>query len=521
MPRSPYSSGSPYPTGRAPFSMDLSSQMDAITQQMIQTRRNEIKEKKLQVTDSENAILTALDFKTLEGAGDKFAAEHAKRLDELNNKWALRFKERGGIISTQDKLELAKDKRDVESKLQIGAADLAQINEIRKEIQKGKNSAYDIPKTIENLNRYYSQGLPGSGGATNVPVMKKQMFGQGWLARMEPLATNELLKNPQSFDEDITKLDELGNNIIQKSNRRAVENFMEFAKQDEEYQELMQQDPEQAKALADSFMTRFLREPQTEKTRPTSATRRTGSPTYSQRKAEETKSSKIQEFGNLAQGLADMKEDTVSLIKTSKFGGISDIYYDKENGEDYMFIDFQPTSADDVRATEKIKLPTTDDEKKIFYKKVWSILPKEMQAGISLEEVEKSIQSSKGEGKKMERVSVTAVNQNIEAAEKNASRENIKKLVAAVKDLFPEIKIESNAPIVGARSVILDGKEYSFKDKAKIDEFKAKINELIGNPQATETGVVMFEVEGEGKFSIPANEVDEFLKSYPSAKRIQ
>ena len=46
---SPYLGSSPYPTGRSPLVLDLENKINAVTQQIIDNRKQEIKEKNLEI----------------------------------------------------------------------------------------------------------------------------------------------------------------------------------------------------------------------------------------------------------------------------------------------------------------------------------------------------------------------------------------------------------------------------------------------------------------------------------------
>lgn len=491
MPR--YSQQSPYPTGRAPLAFDLSEQMWNIAQQRIQNRKQEIEEQQKQISENEAILLTALDFETVKGAQDKFAADMATRIDQMTNKWSERMKAKGGILDTNDKLELLRDKRDIETRIQVGAADVAQFQQLQKDLADPKKRGFYDFTTYANMAQYAKENKIGTGGAINLPVMKPQPWGEDFMAMAEQDA-NKLLLDSRQWSSIPNGVDDFGNTKSYLTNKPIVDNYVESLRQTPEYQTLYEENPQQAEALLESFKGKYYREPSqpVKPVRQAGSARSSGSPTYSQRKAEETKSAKIQEFGNIAQGLADMDENTVSLIKTSDFGGVSDIYYDTKDGVDYMYVDFQPTQGGDVKPTEEIKLPTTDEEKKIFYKKVWSVLPKEMQAGVSLEQVERAIRPPKENVKKVERVSITALKQNLDAAAEKPTNDNIKKLVTVITDLFPNVKVKANTPIIGANSVTIidaDGKstDYNFKDKAKVEEFRIKINELIGGAKPPKT----------------------------------
>lgn len=252
--RTPYMSGSPYPTGRSPFSVDLSGQIAAVTQQMVQNRQQEIKEKKLQISESEDAILTALDFKTLEGAGDKFTLEQADRLKNLTDKWAGKWKDGGGVLTTKDKIELLKDKRDVESKLAVGSAELKQYQEWQKELSNPNQKIYDTEPMLKNMAKYAKDGLLGTGGLINQAVLKKYPLGSRFAERYRPFMQNIAKEFQQT---PVVVNPKTGATRIESTNKPAVDRAIAFFRTTQEYAD----NPEEGEAGIKNLETEFLSMP--------------------------------------------------------------------------------------------------------------------------------------------------------------------------------------------------------------------------------------------------------------------
>ena len=168
----------PYPTGINPVAFDLSQTMGAITQQMIKTRQKQLAEQKSEVDANELAILKSLDFDTIKDLGDVEALKQAERLKTMTDKWVNRYKERGGLLSAVDKIELIKDRRDVEEKMNMAASDIAQLKFARDLILDPKNkSIIDQQKSWQNYSDYIKKGLAGSGGAINIIVKRPTQMG--------------------------------------------------------------------------------------------------------------------------------------------------------------------------------------------------------------------------------------------------------------------------------------------------------------------------------------------------------
>jgi len=531
MPR--YSQQSPYPTGRAPLAFDLSEQMWNIAQQRIQNRKQEIEEQKKQISENEAILLTALDFETVKGAQDKFAQDMATRIDQMTNKWSERMKAKGGILDTNDKLELLRDKRDIENRIQVGAADVAQFQQLQNDLaDPKKRTVYNVPETSSKMAKYALEGKIGTGSAINLPTYQPQAWGQEAMAFAESNAPKELL-DPRAWDDVAMGIDEYGNTKFQKSNKKIVEGHIEWLKTTPEWQSLYEEQPYNAELLLESFRKKYLREPVRAIPKSQSAT--TGGKTATQIKAEKEQQDKFSGFNNIALNLMDRDEATIKSLKSTGFGKIGDIRYTEEPDGTYMHVHFQPTSAADTRGSEMIKLPKDQSDvagQKYFYNKLWDILPSEFKEGVDVADLPKVMKPRAGQyqGKQVPFYAEKSVEKTLDQAIKNPKKSFFQAAADTIKKYIPGLKIKATS-----EGFEVDGKTYNIKNPPKgttntPEALKAKVMENVKpqkklDPNAPEAessapATQPFDVGGE-KYYIPTDMVEEFLKDNPTAKRVE
>jgi hypothetical protein len=487
-----YNQSSPYPTGNAPFAVDLSQQMWNIAQERIKARKQEVEENKLKISESEEFLLKALDFDTVKGMQDKETIELSKLLDEHNSKWALRMKDKSGILSTEDKLEVLRDRREIEDRRNIAATNVGQYEELAKQLIADKDGKiFDHDATHKRMTEFANEGNIGKESAINLAVMKQQPFGQSFMARAEEAAQKELL-NPQGWSTIPNGINEDGSTKIIKTNEPIMEPFIESMRSDSDWKDLYNRNPYDAEQLLVSLKKRFIRNPiQPPKTS------KTGGKTSAQLIAETEQNEKFGSFNNLALNLMDMDADTINTIKLNKEGEITNISYDQTaDGGTEMVFDFQPittATGRKERLPERIKLPKDQNntaEMNAFYTKLWNILPADIKKGVDFSDIPKVIKPRQGKytGRKVAYQNVQNIENAIVLAEKNPSNENIKSLVKTIKENYPNINVKANTPVIGGNSITIynedgNGKIYSFKDDIKIKEFRQKIDEKIKTPQ--------------------------------------
>ena len=257
MPENIYSGGgSPFPTGRSPLVLDIERNIQSVVQQQVENKKTEIKEKRLRVTENEQSMLDALDASAIEGVGDKVALEFGNELEKLSTDWAKKFYEKGGELNTQDKLELNKAKRNIESKLKSQAADLKMMADVQKELQiqatrPDKKGIYDFEKTSKWLDEYAKSGKAGSGGFINGIVFAQPEFGEEFKSKYDPMVKNAV----KSTTGTINVLNPTTGLYEEKTTTKpAMAEVKSFLLQTPEGQQLNDSDPVKFNTLVDQML---------------------------------------------------------------------------------------------------------------------------------------------------------------------------------------------------------------------------------------------------------------------------
>lgn len=491
--------GSPYPTGQAPMAFDLSQQMAAITQQMVETRQQEIKEKKLKISESENAILSALDFKTLEGAGDQFALEQAERLNGLTDKWTRKWRDAGGILGTKDKLELLKDKRDIEQKLAVGSAEIAEFNEIQKILKTPNQQVYEYEPTAEAVTEYIKSGKLGTGGLINLPVLKKQPFGAKFESMFDPFVA----QRAKTFTDDAEVIDRsTGQVSFKKSNKASVDTGIEYLKSTQEYQELYATDPAKAETLLGRMRLKYLSEPEEDKF--ISAIKPKGGGVSSATSARmSAKNQAIADFNSAVIGIANLDQDEMNLFSSeeNKVGGL---IRSKKKGKDYIEIVYNDPDKKPypIPVPDKIyddKSEEITPEGKIFYQKIWESYPPSLKQGITtvpMNELMNPKLAKSKEYREAEAKEVGILNEVIGNIGEKSSNDEVQSIVKSFKDKLGEdfpIEYTETGMFGGANGITFDGKFYSRKPGGKLSiakDLKKAVEDYIGLSEPAKPGTV-------------------------------
>lgn len=474
----PYMSRSPYPTGRSPFAVDLSENMAAITQQMVENRQKEIKDYKLQVEENEGTLLKALDFKTVEGIQDKAALDHATRIKELSDKWAIRMKERQGILSTNDKLELLKDKRDVEGRLAKAAADVATIKKIQEDLAKEKGFVYQKNPTAKKLVDYIDKGLIGEGNAINIPEVNVPVFGYETIQRFEPFMVNrakDFIEVPKVINRAT------GEVRVEKSNQKSVDDGIEFIKTTNEYQELAAQDPVKAQEALEYLRTKYSSESQKGQFVSAVKPRATGSGN----KTEPAVNKAIEDFNKDVVGVMNFDKTSMKKFISGNWGGIESMRRSTIKGKDYINVTFrheEPTASNpqNVKTKPSIQISVPEklydsdtgemtEEGKTFYQRMWELYPRSLQQGISNKPLSALMNPTlAGERQYMpdEPIQKEQVLESFKNVGEKSSNDQVEGLVATIKKTFGNdmpIEYTTGRGTFKANGITFNGKFYSRK----------------------------------------------------------
>jgi len=543
--RYPYQQGSIYPTGIEPLAIDLDKNIFAITQQMVKSRKEQIKEQKLEIDENEKLILDALDFEPVAGMGDEQALKHLQRVDEMTDKYARLWKDRGGKLSTEDKLSLAKDKRDVEAKLKTASADIATIAEIKKELAKGDKSIYDIAKTAKNLLEYEKSGKVGLGGAINVPVIKEIPSYQAYADKISPLLQKEAM-NTKAWSSSISEIDPTtGMTKTVMTNESVVDDILSYGDMLPEYQQMLAEDPKGAAAFRSALRERFVVNPSQQKI-VASAKETATSPTESLKNAPNSYGWKgrtseevttLEDFNRTAEGLRQMDRSTVGKIIGTEETGVKDISYDTDDkGRKWMTISFNPEVSaagnETARKDEVIQVPADNASKNeldIFYGKMWKYYPESLK-GESLKKAAitpyLAPEKMKGMefGERMPLAREQAFDKTFDKVKSDPNKDNLNALIKQAKQLDPKADISLRTGTFGKpKGIIYNGKFYDITGKKAegfgLEDFKSAITEK--QKQATEAKKPKkYTIPGfEGQvFEISPEEEEEFLTDNPTAK---
>lgn len=476
--------GSTYPTGQAPMAFDLSQQMAAITQQMVETRQQEIKEKKLKISESENAILSALDFKTLEGAGDQFALEQAERLNGLTDKWTRKWRDAGGILGTKDKLELLKDKRDIEQKLAVGSAEIAEFNEIQKILKTPNQQVYEYEPTANAVTEYIKSGKLGTGGLINLPVLKKQPFGAKFESMFDPFVA----QRAKTFTDDAEVIDRsTGQVSFKKSNKASVDTGIEYLKSTPEYQEMYATNPAQAESVLSRMRLKYLSEPEEEKF--VSAVKpRTGgggggvitSVDFPDLKGKPAITAAIN-YNDFAEKLYNLDESAIQQLK----------------GNTYQSVEILP---DKIVLTKKDKEGTKDvlprnTGKLAFKESLWNIAPDNITQGLTNYPVSSFVREEWGLKQPIKAADIDAV-RNVKIGIDNYKNPNPQEgttatgdqVVKFINDLIPNSATYKKAIRDKNRKITFKTTDYFIEKPEERDRLKADVLAEYNKTAAPESG---------------------------------
>ena len=151
-----------YPTGRTPFAMDLATPTYALTQRMVKQKQLELQGKKDEISQNVKSVLEGLDFEAVKGLGTEINQKHMQMLQEVEDKWSEKLQEKGGFLSSADRMELKADKDRVEQtnatlRSQVAAFASAQeqfirdLNSPRGQMGMG---VYDMEETTKNFANF-------------------------------------------------------------------------------------------------------------------------------------------------------------------------------------------------------------------------------------------------------------------------------------------------------------------------------------------------------------------------------
>lgn len=442
MPQNTYSGGgSPFPTGRSPLVLDIENNIQSVVQQRVENKKREIAEKRVRVTENEQSMLDALDAQSIEGVSDKVALEFGNELESLSKDWAKKFYEKGGELNTQDKLELNKAKRNIETKLKSQAADIKAMADVQKELQiqatrPDKKGIYDFEKTSKWLSEYSKSGKAGSGQFLNGVVFAQPEYGEDFKYKYN----DAFKKFEESTDTTIKVLNPKTGLVEEKTVTRdqQLDNFIDSRPESEE----LKKNPVEYAAFKEQIKREHGLDKREQKLDPGLQRQ------YNSGLKEKASTDFLNDF---VEGVARGQEDIIKQFKGmthKEIGIISDAGI--EDGELYLF------PASDKFEAISFTLPKEDDTptaKLAFKRKVLSGFNQVGNTDVGRKQLD-AIQPEWGDNvatKPSMPISMQNVLTTLESSPKGMKKEYQKDVIDGIKKNFPNVTVERAPWIAGMK----------------------------------------------------------------------
>jgi len=283
------------------------------------------------------------------------------------------MKQKGGILDTNDKLELLRDKRDIENRIQVGAADVAQFQQLQKDLaDPKKRTVYDVNETTKRMAKYAIDGNLGQGGVINIPVYQEQPFGQEALAKYGSWL--EETQNPKTAFKSTTKTDlKTGVITTELSNEEDVNAKMDLFEQTPEVQQMLRENPIETRQWLDLNRKALIKKPQTSGVNSGLIGKtKTGKEEFSSDYPGFTKQAEVDaanNYNDFAERLYQGDESAIEQLKGTKYASV-EVYPDK-----YILTE------NDDKGTKKIV--RRDVGKKAFKHSVWDVAPDSVTQGLT------------------------------------------------------------------------------------------------------------------------------------------
>ena len=529
------SGGSPYPTGRSPIVLGLEDSIASVTQDLVKARKEEIKAQRLEVDENEKLLLDALDLEPIEGMSDKVASDFVAGVDAMSDKYSRLLMERGGIFSREDKLNLAKEKRQLEKKLTIASSDIATLKQLKMEVAKPQDKSYvDNKETSKNIVDFEKKGLVGTGGAINLAVLKPQPFGEDWVAEITPGAEKTLF-NDKAFSVTSDVVDKNTGKVVNSyDNSQAVGNFMQYAKQLPSYQRMYAQDPVRAEAFASAVAQRWTMKPVQTDFESAARPRATVGGGRSSSGGDPNKpivgnynwnlpaaqTETIELFHTTVEGVRRGDPTAIDRMITDEPGGISKIDYYVRDGQGFIDVYFNDRVSGQksipVKPAVGIKVPKRGDKAgaEVFYGKLYSYYPEEYKKGIEKLNIANYITPEPFEQGEISDTNPTAdmiaIQDRIDAISgnkvKRKNKDELESLAKGLSGLAPGhvIKAEDRTSVIS-----IDGMKYDLHDPA--NKFLEVVTQITSRKY--ELGGIIY--------TIPLNEEFAFVYDNPTAKLLK
>lgn len=516
--------------------LGLEDTISAITQEMVKNRKEEVKTMNLEIDANEKMLLDALDMEPLQGMQEKAALEFTNGLDQLTDKYSKLLKDRGGVFTREDKLNLAKDKRELERKLSVAASDIATWEEYKKQVALGPEKSYlDLGQLIPDMNEYEKKGLIGTGGAASIGKLKPVPFGEDWMAEVLTPASIKDLQTKANMDVSSTVVSpSTGAVEYQYDNSKLVGNYMQMATQLPSFQRMYAEDPKKAMQMAGAVAKRLTINPTQQgysasvKPRATGGGRSGGggggnanapiAGNYNWNlPADQTET--IETFHSTAEGVRRGDPTALDRIIGTGEGQLKETEYFVKDGKAYVHLKANPTKYNGkiISGKEEIlRIPPRGDKEgaKTFYGKIYNYYPSEFKKGIEKLNISNYITPEpfeQGEvGDMVPNRDVMFIDETINSISGNKKRkgnaEELSLLAQRLNALAPGRDIKA---VDKTSKISIDGQVFDLHDptQARVNEFRGAVKNIT-----TRTYFV-----GGTMYQIPLRDELAFLYDNPSA----
>lgn len=526
--------GSPYPTGRSPMVLGLEDTISAITQEMVKDRKEQVKTMGLEIDANEKLLLDALDMEPLQGMQEKAALDFTNGLDQLTDKYSKLLKDRGGIFTREDKLNLSKDKRALERKLSVAASDIATWGEYKKQVALGPEKSYlDLGQLIPDMNEYEKKGLIGTGGAASIGKLKPIPFGEDWMTEVLTPASIKDLSTKANMDVSSTVLSpSTGAVEYQYDNSKLVGNYMQMATQLPSFQRMYAEDPEKAMQMAGAVAKRLTINPTQQgysasvKPRVTGTGRGRGGDDDPNKPivgnynwnlpADQTET--LETFHAIAEGVRRGDLTAIERIKGTGDGQLKETEYFVKDGKAYVHLKANPTKYNGKLYTKEeiVRIPPRGDKEgaKTFYGKIYNFYPSEYKKGIEKLNISNYITPEpfeQGEvGDMVPNRDVMFIDETINSISGNKKRKGNAESLSLLAQRLNTLAPGHNIKAVDRTSIIsIDGKEWDLHDPT--NSFRTAVNEITTRNYEVDGNVV----------EVPLDTELEFVYKYPNAKLVK
>ena len=211
--------GGLYPTGIAPQALDFTQTQQAISQALISQKKEEIKQKKDLMSESEKALLNALSFESVQGLSEKVQLDHLKRYEDFTSRWTEEYRKGDGILSNPQQFQMLKEKRQLDKTTADLKYGVARTAEAQKEFTLHPE-LYD-PETAVRLKNVIDNGLQGLPESYNILIPRQIPWTTYFDAQYKP----EMESISKQFNTSIAKDNSISGRLkaIKENEQKASE----------------------------------------------------------------------------------------------------------------------------------------------------------------------------------------------------------------------------------------------------------------------------------------------------------